>query len=189
MRKFTIFTDPYILIRDQNLKYKPFFKEFKDIKIPKLEFDGRLLGCPFLKEYDGTKSRPNKKKATKIGFCEVCYDRFTNYQKHVITPNHIECANEPNLFKEIDEIIETFKEEDFSTSTFDMTPFSSPTEYKSPDYYNGPTNFLSFMSKKEDPATTIQFIEKSSDINPNKKQKISFNNIDEFVNRIINDSD
>ncbi|KAF7703906.1 Protein DBF4 like protein B [Cucumispora dikerogammari] len=189
MRKFTIFSGPYILIRDATSKCKPFFKEYKDECLPKFEYDGRLLGCPFLKEYDGTKSKTTKKKGTKPGFCELCYDKYSNYQKHVISQTHIKSANETHLFREVDEIIESFKEGDFRIPALEMAPLSSPVGHKSPDHYNGPSNFLSFMSKKDESATIIKFTEKTSDVSPGRREALEYDNIDEFVRRIINDSD
>ena len=189
MRKFTIFNGPYILIRDSTTKHKPFWKEYKGEKLPKLEYDGRLFGCPFLKEYDGTKPKVNKKKGAKPGFCELCYEKFSNYQKHVLEDTHIKNANEPYLFREVDEIISNFQDMDCKNSMLNMSPATSPTSHKSPDYYNGPSTFLSYMSKRSDAATTIEFVDRSSDINPNKKPKVSCENIDEFVKRLINDSE
>lgn len=106
MRKYIIFSKPYILIEDARGRHQPFFKEYESDKIPQLNMQSPALCCPFLKNKRFKTS--TKRKERKGGFCEVCYQKYVNYEQHVKERSHREFALDPKNYKEIDEIIESF---------------------------------------------------------------------------------
>ncbi|KAF7683626.1 Protein DBF4 like protein A [Astathelohania contejeani] len=115
MKNYRIFKNPYILIEDISGKHQPFYKEYEVSKQPRLSLETRPLGCPFIE--NPRPRQPGKaKKATKPGFCEVCYKRYSDYYEHVLMREHREYAKEYSNYQEVDEFIINFKNEEESES-------------------------------------------------------------------------
>ena len=98
MKNYKVFKNKYILIEDIKGTHQPFHKEYT--KPPQLSLNSKPLGCPF---QENKKFKPSsKKRGPKSGFCEVCYNKFTDYDLHVREYEHREFARDSNNYKKID---------------------------------------------------------------------------------------
>ncbi|KRH92273.1 putative DNA replication protein kinase [Pseudoloma neurophilia] len=126
LKRYVVFTKPYLLIEDINNTYQPFYKEYEKEKIPSLYLKSPILCCPFLKN---KRFKSNKNRKTKNGgFCENCYVKYLNYDEHVKERNHREFALDSRNYKEIDEIIDSFNIQPFDPDLYCPV---SPLMYKS----------------------------------------------------------
>lgn len=159
MRNYTIFKHPYILIEDIKSKHQPFYKEYTG-DLPRLNLNSPTLCCPF---QENKRYKPSvKRKQTKSGFCELCYIKFSDYEKHVMEFEHREYAKDKTNYKKIDMFINSFVAPENleecnppSSPTLRMTPGSSFSENGSFKYtpnglYVGHTISISRMSSSED---------------------------------------
>lgn len=101
MKRYHIFKEPYILIEDTAGQLKPFHKEYPD-QPPKLNLSSPPMHCPFT---DKQITVPKKKRKNKVEFCEICYLRITDYDKHIIEPEHREYARDDANYENIDALI------------------------------------------------------------------------------------
>lgn len=106
LKKYIIFSKPYILIEDLKGKYQPFYKEYDEEKVPRMNLSSPALCCPFLKNKRFKTSK--KRKERKGGFCEICYQKYISYDFHVKERSHREFALDARNYKEIDEITDSF---------------------------------------------------------------------------------
>ncbi|ELQ75120.1 Protein kinase essential for the initiation of DNA replication [Trachipleistophora hominis] len=116
LKKYVIFSKPYILIEDIKGKHQPFYKEYDDDKVPCIDLRSPALCCPFLKNkrFKSTKRR----KERKGGFCEICYQKYVSYDAHVRERSHREFALDSRNYKDIDDIIDSFAISNFDPDLY-----------------------------------------------------------------------
>ena len=105
---------PFIRIDDNSGLYPPMILEFPEW--PTINYDSKPPSCPFDNPYKVkiAKQAKVKVKSQKTGYCECCKVKFTN--NHLKSKEHTEFSNNPENYKELDEIIkkkpfEKYKEE------------------------------------------------------------------------------
>ena len=108
---------PFIKVEDKSGLYRPCYKEFK--KIPSINFESELGGCPF--DYPDTSNSKGSNSVKncqnrKIGFCECCNETYTDLNVHLESRKHRVFASNDSNYARIDEFIvkngldvETFK--------------------------------------------------------------------------------
>lgn len=105
MKRYHIFKDPYVLIEDTTGQHKPFHKEYQG-QPPNLNLLSAPMCCPFT---DKKLATPKKKRKNKVEFCETCYVKITDYDKHIIDPEHREYARDEAHYEQVDAIIKEFE--------------------------------------------------------------------------------
>lgn len=120
MKGYTTFKNPYILIEDNRGKFQPVYKEYTK-EIPCINLQSPVLCCPFSNARRYPKSK--KKNSTKSGYCEICYTKFEDYEKHVECEEHREYAKDDYNYRAIDVFIkELLEQELFGESNYLHSP-------------------------------------------------------------------
>ena len=97
--------------------YRPMILEFPEW--PTINYDSKPPSCPFDIPYKvkiAKQAKVKVKSKKRTGYCECCKVKFTNLNNHLKSKENTEFANNPENYKELDEIIkkkpfEKYKEE------------------------------------------------------------------------------
>ncbi|EPR78172.1 DBF zinc finger domain protein [Spraguea lophii 42_110] len=166
MKRYQVFTKPYLLVEDINNRFQPFYKEYEESKLIKINFQSLPLCCPFT---NNKKVRSSKKrKGPKQGFCEVCYIKFTDYDEHIQENEHREYARDNSNYRDVDAIIHKYGNNNILENLYQPT---SPLLKHSPS--------INSKEDSKESADTILLEEIKNDEN------IYCRNIDDFIDKEI----
>lgn len=95
---YHVFKHPYILVEDETGRHRPFFREFRS--------ESKEAATSWAEK--GAETRTNQKKdkpGKRIGVCEICVARFSDYQEHITDNTHLKIASSTVCYDEVDAII------------------------------------------------------------------------------------
>ena len=164
---YHVFQYPYILIEDISSLHRPLYKEYVPAKAkqkatwPQLYLDSPPIHCPFLPSGKSRlqntvnekaaqvkrQSRRSTKPVPKPGYCECCYQKYSDLDKHVQSDFHRKFATDDLNYEELDSLLALVKR---PLVTFD-SPVGSP-----------PSPLCLRNSRSQNSRKKLEYVEKDS---------------------------